>query len=129
MAILGYAATLTHGTPPTAIAKIRRLGGPNLDTELVDVTTFDSPDNFREFIGGLIDAGEFEVELIYTPAGCSAIYGLLRTETDYVLMFSDNATWAFTGFMSRFGQETPLDDAVTMTAGFKITGAPTFTPV
>lgn len=126
-AILGYGTTVEHGEGVVAITKIRKASGPKIEVPQVDVTTFDSPDNFKEFIPGLKDPGDFEIDVLYTAAQAAALYALLGTTEDFLITFTDNSTWAFEAFFKSFSKEIPLEEGIAMTIALKITGKPTFT--
>ena len=54
----------------TTIAEVMNIDGPNLQQETVEVTSHDSTDRWREFIGGLKDGGEISFGLNFSPCGC-----------------------------------------------------------
>ncbi|MCI0687121.1 MAG: hypothetical protein L0Y54_07800, partial [Sporichthyaceae bacterium] len=51
----------------TAIGRSTSISGPGLSRETLDVTAHDSPDQWREFQGGLRDGGELTVDINYDP--------------------------------------------------------------
>jgi hypothetical protein len=121
-------------TALTDIAQIASLSGPNLQASTIDVTTHDSVNATREFVSGLIDAGEFTVGLIYDPnlATHLALWTDLvaRTSASFALHFPTllNMSWGFEGFITGFGPiEAQPDGAVTATITIKLSGAPNVT--
>ena len=44
--------TLSIGEVPTLVAGLTSIGGLELSADTIDVTTLDSEDGYREFIGG-----------------------------------------------------------------------------
>ena len=121
-------------TALTDIAQISSLSGPNLQASTIDVTTHDSVNATREFVSGLIDAGEFTVGLVFDPNVVThiALWNDLvaRTSASFALHFPTllGVSWGFEGFVTGFGPiEAQPDGAVTTTATIKLSGAPNVT--
>jgi hypothetical protein len=121
-------------TALTDIAQISSLSGPNLQADTIDVTTHDSVNATREFVSGLIDAGEFTVGLIFDPnvVTHTAMWNDLvaRTSASFALHFPTllGVSWGFEGFVTGFGPiEAQPDGAVTTTVTIKLSGAPNVT--
>jgi hypothetical protein len=121
-------------TALTDIAQISSLSGPNLQADTIDVTTHDSVNATREFVSGLIDAGEFTVGLIFDPnvVTHTAMWNDLvaRTSASFGLHFPTllAMSWGFEGFVTGFGPiEAQPDGAVTTTVTIKLSGAPNVT--
>jgi len=112
------------------IAQISSLSGPNMQAETIDVTTHDSPSAIREFVSGLIDAGEMTVGLVFDPNVVTqkAIFDDLvaRTQAMGFGFFFPTllaVTWGFEGIVTGFGPiEAQPDGAVTATCTIKLTG-------
>ena len=118
-------------TALTDIAQVSSLSGPNLQAETIDVTTHDSVNAVREFVSGLIDAGEFTVGLVFDPnvATHLALYNDLvaRTNASFALHFPTllAVSWGFEGYVTGFGPiEAQPDGAITTTTTIKLSGAP-----
>lgn len=130
---IGYGVTLetTTSTGVVSIAYIRSISGPNADINDVDTTTLDSTGGFRTFIAGLIDGGEVTCELMYDPSVEShktlGTRFKSRSAATYTITHpSTTSTSAFTGYIKSMSREIPLDDVVTCTVGFKVSGNPGF---
>lgn len=65
-ATIGYGLQLTMATHlmPEGFS----LDGPSAERDMIDVSNFQSPSGFKEFIGGLIDGGEVTLSGNYLPA-------------------------------------------------------------
>lgn len=131
----GIALQRGDGATPTeafvSIANVTSVSGPEIEREAYDVTAHDSPDGWREFIGGLKDGGEVSVEVNYDP----------RVHDDLVADFDDSAprnykmvfpgtlgSWAFAALLTGFSQESPVDDKLSAELTLKVSGKPTITP-
>jgi len=62
----GFASQLQRDTGTDeflTVAEVLSIGGPSQSRDMIDATSMDSTDQFKEFIGGLVDAGEVTMEL------------------------------------------------------------------
>jgi hypothetical protein len=114
------------GTSSTALGGVTKIGGPKIEGEEIDVTDMDSPNGRMEFLPGLVDEGEVELELNYIAAQASILYGLFRTTGTYKVVNSDSSNWTFTGFIKSMENETPHDDKITANSTFKVSGKSTY---
>jgi hypothetical protein len=114
------------GTSSTALGGVTKIGGPKIEGEEIDVTDMDSPNGRMEFLPGLVDEGEVELELNYIAAQASILYGLFRTTGTYKVVNSDSSNWTFTGFIKSMENETPHDDKITANSTFKVRGKSTY---
>jgi len=130
--------THAHGTTfswnSQAVASITGINGISLSVDSVEVTTHDSANSYKEFLPGLIDAGEVSLEGYFDQTDTTGQYAMLadlnsRTSRTGVITFpaSTGSTWTFTGFLTgiKIG-DAPIDGAIPFTATIKITGKPTF---
>jgi len=115
----------------TAIASVTSVSGPEIERETYDVTAHDSPDGWREFIGGLKDGGEVSIEVNYDPR----VHDVLVSDFDdaaprnYKLVFPGTlGEWALSLLLTGFSQEAPIDDKLAAEMTFKVSGKPTITP-
>ncbi|MDG9705544.1 phage tail tube protein [Streptomyces sp. DH37] len=115
----------------TAIGNVTSVSGPEIERETYDVTSHDSPDKWREFVGGLVDGGEVTLEINYDPSQHDTLIDdFADTEPrDYKLVFPQSlGTWDLTLLLTGFSPEAPVDDKLTAELTFKVTGKPTITP-
>ncbi len=57
---IGYGTSFKWKT--VAVARVTKIGELGFEVNKVDVTTFDSATAFREYVAGLIDPGDVEIE-------------------------------------------------------------------
>lgn len=119
------------GTPVfSPIANVTNVSGPEIERDTHDVTAHDSSNSYREFVGGLLNAGEVSLEVNYDPREHDTLISDMEDTTarDYKLAFPGTlGEWAFKAFMSGFSQEAPVDDKLAAELTFKVTGKPTVT--
>lgn len=135
---IGFPTTLKRGNgdgPPetfTAIAGVRSIDPPKGTGTIIDATTMDNPNAFKQSIAGLRDGGSASLQLAFDPAdtGHQALLqdwvaGVLR---DWQVVLSDiGATvFAFSAFIKDFQFKAPIDGLLTVDATLQISGKPTF---
>lgn len=113
----------------TALANVTSIEGPGIERETIDVTAHNTVDAYMEFVGGLKDGGEVEVEVNYEPALHDALIADFD-DTDprnYQLVFPDVAatTWSFAAILTEFSPEAPYDDKLAAGITLKVSGKPT----
>jgi len=116
----------------TEIANVTSISGPSISRNVYDTTAHDSPDAYMEFIGGLKDGGELSFELNWDPENATheALFSDLNdiVPRDYNLVLpQDIATFAMTAILTAFDVGLPVDDKLTASVTYKITGKPTLT--
>jgi predicted secreted protein len=136
-ATIGYGAQFKRGNadgPPetyTAIGEVLDIKPLSMSKDTVDATHMGSPDGYREFISALRDGGEVEVTVNFVPGAATFFNALADFNADsarsYRVEWADGSTWDFEGIMTAPAVETPLDDKMTATFTYKVTGKPVLT--
>jgi predicted secreted protein len=127
----------TSFTTVTTIGNIISITGLEESRDAIDISTGDSTAKWREFIPGMIDAGEVTAEINYdgTAAGTADALATLFTNAAqyWRITFDDNTTASncsridFSAFLTGIGHAIPFDDKVTQTITLKASGAATYT--
>ncbi len=123
--------TVTPGTYAD-IAQVVNISGPSLSRDTVDATNHASTSRWKEFIGGLRDAGEVTVELQFDPdsTGHADLRSDLAVDAvhNYRIIFTDPTPtqWTFAALVTRFEPRAPHDEKLTATVSLKLSGVPTF---
>ena len=128
----GHGTTLSIGA--TTIGTVISITGPNQARDSIDISTMDSTDKWREFIPGMLDAGEVTFEVNYDAVSGSTADDLntlltATAETVTITFAPTGATssWSCSGFITALGFATPFDEKITQPVTIKFTGAPTYT--
>lgn len=108
------------------IAEVVSISGPSMARETIDVTSLDSTDGYREFIGSLRDGGSITLEMNFRRD----TYDDFKTDfenddlEDYEVIFPDDehTSFNFQGLVTELGLETPVDDKISCTVTIKISG-------
>lgn len=108
---------------------------PKISGDTHDATHNESPNAAREYIPGLVDGGEVSIEINYVPnsAGITTFMNLLRQVATCRIEFplfagqSVKPKWDFDAILTGFEPSAPVDDKMTATVTFKVTGLPVFT--
>lgn len=137
-AIWAYGSILQLGdgaTPEvfTAIAEITELTPPQMSRDDIDVTSHQSSDGYREFISGLRDGGEvtFKANWLPTNSTHDGTTGLLETFNDNdthnwkVILPNTLITIAFSGFLTAFEPDLPIEEQAQLSGTIKVSGKPT----
>jgi len=128
-AIFGFSSSVEING--VAVGELTDISGPSFSKDDIEVTNHSSAGGYKEFIGGLIDAGSIDlemngyfnnitaskalIELTAQTTATIAIYDVGHTE--YILFVAN-------GYLNSFDVSNPVDDKVSMSASFKISGKP-----
>lgn len=117
----------------TQISEVRSVGFPQIEVDEHEVTHLQSPDKFKEYIGGLKDGGEFTATLNYVPLGASDLLlvdALSNTRKVRLIVPDDSGTGAadanhtFSAVIKRYSPDTMEANApITATVAFRVAGA------
>lgn len=127
MADIGHGATLTFST---LTANIFSISGPGLAADAVETTHMGTTNGWRTFMQGLCDAGEVSFEANFDPDEDDPIN--LTTSATLTVTWpipsglSSGATWAATAFCTGYEPSAPVDDRMTVSLTFKLSGEVTF---
>ena len=122
-----------HGaklTVDTAIANLTNIAGLSVSADMIDVTTHDSENAWREFVQGLKDAGEVVIEgNLVTETAANVLFTKFESGvvTEDCTIEIGDITWTFDALIQDFETEAPHDDKASFTATLKVTGKPTLT--
>ena len=122
----GFGTTLS-GVVVTDIVQITNLSIPGIDITSLDVSTMASTNGWKEFIAGMVDAGEIVLQLLYEGGNHAAIQGAVRAANEvWTITLPDGSTFACDGFIQNLGLEVPMDGTITQSCNIKLSGEPTF---
>lgn len=120
-------------SPPTydLMAEITGIKPPKLSQDAVDATHNQSTDKFREFIPGLRDGGEVSFDFNFVPSGTTKtklLAAFMGGVKACKITFPDSPAteWLFNAICTELEFDDRLDDKMTGSATFKVTGKPAF---
>lgn len=116
------------------IAEVHTVGPPQMTRDAVDATTHDSLNGFREFIGGLADGGQVQVDAHYLPGntgqgfstGLGAVFYAGTVRNFQIVLPNSLGTWSFSGVITAYNPMTPIDGKMGLTVTIKVSGRPSF---
>lgn len=126
--IHGYGTTLS-GATTGIVVEVTNVSFGDTVTDQIDISNMDSDNSYREFIAGMLDAGEITLTCNYNKTQTAAF----RTNQDtkakevWTITLPDSSTFVCSGFISSVGTPIPFDDKVTQDVTIKLSGKPTFT--
>ena len=111
----------------TTIAEITNISGPGMTRDLIEVTSLDSTDGYREFISGFRDGGNVVLSMNYTRAGLDEFLADFESTViqNYEIYLPDGTSIEFEGYVQEFPLTIPTDSQITMETTIKISGPPT----
>ncbi|MEG3084002.1 phage tail tube protein [Sphingomonas sp. PB2P12] len=130
---IGALTTFGKVTGSTYIpfAEMTELTLPETSRDSVDFTHFGSPDLHREFKPGWSDAGEAAITYNLVPGlmddAVIAAHMASRVVETWRVVFPNGAKLEFKGFSTRHARATPIDDKMTGSATWKVSGKPVLT--
>ena len=116
------------------IAEVKNIKGPKLKMDTIEVTSHSSAGAWREFIAGLLDAGEVTFDMNWLPANATQSYsaGILRdmvnrTKRNFQLVIpaASPVTWTIPAFVTNFEPDFAVDGALVASITLKVAGQPT----
>ena len=113
------------------LANLTSIGEIGVESEEIDTTDLDSPNNYKEFIAGSKDAGEVSIAgNIKDEANVEKMLALAESQSleEFTVTYPSGAKWVFTAFVKSFkdGEKT-TDGLATFTASLRISGKPVYT--
>lgn len=128
-AVASYGSVLKWNN--VALAEITDIAGPGISFDTIGVTSYSSPNAFKEFIAGFGDGGEVTIEgnfisgdttgqiAFITDAFAKTIREVIITDP------ADSATeWTFDALVTALEFRRPLEEQLGFTATLKISGVP-----
>ena len=113
------------------IAELTSISGPDMSADVLDLTSHDSADSFREKIAGVRDGGQISIEGNFIPGDTAgqiaAVADFIAGSTKEVIITGPTAaafTWTVDAFISAITFQHPYDDKLGFTATMTITGKP-----
>lgn len=113
------------------IANLTSIGEIGVESEEIDATDLDSPDNYKEFIAGSKDAGEVGIAgNIKDESNVEKMLALAESQSieKWTVTYPSGAKWVFNAFVKSFkdGEKT-TDGLATFTASLRISCKPVYT--
>jgi hypothetical protein len=127
--ISGYGTTIEGGSGTGALAEIISISIGGMSRTDIDLSTMDSSNAYKQFIGGMIDAGEVSLSFVYEKGNHDAMQDALTADNElWTITLPDGSTFSCDGYMKNVSMEIPMDDKISQSATLKLSGEPTFTP-
>lgn len=116
----------------STLAEVYSVTPPESTVDQVQVTHMKSPARRREYIPALSDNGTAACEMNFVPGSASdLLIEALITSGDVVeaeIEYPNGTVVAFDCSVSGYSKAVPVDDRLTATVQFQVTGAVTVTP-
>ncbi|MBY6141123.1 outer capsid protein Hoc [Leisingera daeponensis] len=130
---IGMGATFSIGdgfdggsTIYTKLGEVTGITSPGITREAIDATHLESPDDFREYIAGLLDTDPATISFNYNPSATDALYAaMIAGKGDFRITYPNGVKLDFSGIPQSW---KPGDPSTTTMAGeftVKPSGKPT----
>jgi len=108
------------------LAEVYSVTPPEVAIDQVEVTHFQSPGRSKQYIAALSDNGTAQAEMNYVPNSATDIrIEALRAAGTVLAMritYPNNTTVTFQAFVATYAKGIPVNDRMTATVGFKVSG-------
>lgn len=122
----GIKAT-ANATTYTDVAEVFDITPPQEMDDEIEATHYQSPDGFKEFIGGLTDPGECTFSLNYIPGSAAETLILSTKATRKArgvrITWPNGFTWTFDLLIRGFQPTAPLNDRLTAEITGRVSGS------
>lgn len=133
-AISGFGTLYQHNYSGSfvTVAEVEKIGGPDLERQMIDVTNLGSPGEWEEFIAGLIKTGDMNLQINYLPGDQTqrniqaGIIAGGKYQHKMILPDAGLTTISFSGFFRKFTPAAPKDNKLSAVVLIKPTGVVTF---
>lgn len=117
------------GTSYDAVAEVTSVDVLDVEVEDLDMSSHDSPDQWREYAGGLKDGGELSFELNFDPAVHATLLNLVGVTREFQIVMPEGVDDLvdFEGYIKSLSSAAPHDDKLSATASIKVSGPVTIT--
>lgn len=117
------------------VASLNNIGGVEISVDTVDVTTHDSEGAFKEFIAGLLDAGDVPISGYFDHEDADGQLAMVSDQVarvvkpaTIVLPPSTGTQWNFDGLITNLKVgDLATADGIPYSATIKVSGKPTLT--
>lgn len=128
-AIASYGTTIKWDG--ALLAEITSIEGPGVKFDTIDVTSYSSPNAFKEFIAGFGDGGEVTIEGNFIPGDALGQIAFIADafaksvkEVIITLPTAAAVSWTFDALCTSLEFKQPLEGQLGFTATLKVSGIP-----
>lgn len=127
MADIGYNSTfgIYNGSTYVSVGEVQSITPPGYSRDAIESTHMTSPNRYREFIAGLMDAGEASIAYSYTPSTTEAVYTAMQAGVgSFRITHPNGVTLTFSAVVTAWTPDLTFDDKMGGAATFKVSGRP-----
>ena len=125
-----------NGTGWDDISQCKDIVPADVSRTTIDVTTIDQydgsdPDLYKQYVGGLLEAGDCSLELVFDPRSISN-QRIIEGDIDapnplrYRILYIDGATDTFYAILKSMKRTNPMDDVTRQSLTLKVSGKPVY---
>lgn len=121
---IGTGTTVTFGTSGFS-ADILNVNHDNVNRESIQTSHMGTTGSHTFMPADLVDNGEVTIEIAFVATLTPPIFSNAAAETMTIAYAGSATTWSFSAFQITFGNSIPLEDKMTATLSFKVSGGVT----
>ena len=107
------------------VAEVTSVKPPSYARDAIDATHMQSPNSFREYIAGLMDAGEVSLTINYVPSTSDVIIAAMTAGAgNFQITMPNSVKFQFAGIVTAYEPDAPLDDKMSASITIKVSGKP-----
>lgn len=119
-------------TTDLRIAHLTSIGAIGLESDEIETTDLDSPEDFKEYIAGAKNPMDIDIEgNLKDELAMQQILALANTRSieTWEVIYPSGAKWSFSAYVKSFADgDKTTDGLLTFSTGLRVSGKPTFTP-
>ena len=109
--------------------EIKELGFPSMSRDTSEDAYIDNPEIYKEFVAGMVDAGELSLTLKWKSADAGQVQLMAAFDSadgmvQGQITFPDGWKYQYKGVLTNAGREVPKNETITQSFTIKISGKP-----
>lgn len=109
------------------LAEVYAVTPPEVTIDQIEATHMQSPGRAKEYIAAMLDNGTAQAEMNFVPNSATdqrlQALNIAGTKLAMRITYPNGVTVTFTAFVATYQRAIPVNDRMTATAGFKVSGA------
>lgn len=117
-----------NGSAYVEVAEVTSITWPGYQRDAIEATHLNSDDQFREYVPGLMDAGEVTLDLNFVPSASDVFIAAMTAASigQFKITAQGGVNVVFKGIVTSYQAQSPVDDRMTASVTIKVTAKPTW---
>src|SRR5258708_3371360 len=106
----GYSVIPVVSNTYTQLTKLQDMQSPESETDLVEVTSQDTANRFKDFIVGMEEGKEFSFDVLYEKVQHAALYALKDAKRAFAFQANDGSGYTCEALIRQVSSVHPIKD-------------------